>query len=485
MNAQPGQRIIGRDVAPNSDGPTPASPFGAQTTRTVYKVKRTGNTDIATGKPLLELYCGSDMIARLLIGKPEHLAWIELINKSIPARAELLESGESYELYPRLKVTIQASNERRFPCAMTPVASMTDEERSANIRQRGIFACQKQAAERHVASHDARRIISEYITSREPGKEDIDGAHEAINALWKAEGHSFIPETDPVEDKPVNDHDEQAAYEESNAAIGLAEQEAAINESEDLDKIFHPKTTTRAPWGAEGNNVAAKDITFSVRSHFERELKNLAPALTLGKELNIALDGIDLDTLLKKRGLKVTIDYLQTHLDLLADQQGKPATSKTAPVTPSKPSEPIARPTTPEIANRPVSADAPRSDVVDKAEFRKERMIAVGTSKPNYLKAGDRVVLFRADHPDWTIETEAIQCLPDFAVFKASIKDASGRRVATAHGFCTPDLAKKVSGRFIEKAETAAIARALALAGYGSDDTLDDSDYLSDSPVAA
>lgn len=117
-----------------------------------------------------------------------------------------------------------------------------------------------------------------------------------------------------------------------------------------------------------------------------------------------------------------------------------------------------------------------------KGEIREQYTILI--SGQEYLKAMGRVVLWKHDHPDWTLETESVSLAPDFAVFKASIKNGEGRTVSTGHGFCTPDLAKKVSGRFVEKAETAAISRALALAGYGTDDSLDDSDYLSDSPIA-
>jgi len=119
----------------------------------------------------------------------------------------------------------------------------------------------------------------------------------------------------------------------------------------------------------------------------------------------------------------------------------------------------------------------------DKKTIRKENTIKI--SGQNYLKAQGRVTMWKNDHPDWTLETDAVSISPEFAVFKASIKNAEGRVVSTGHGMCTPQLATKVSGRFVEKAETAAIARALALAGYGTDDTLDDSDYLSDSPRAA
>lgn len=148
----------------------------------------------------------------------------------------------------------------------------------------------------------------------------------------------------------------------------------------------------------------------------------------------------------------------------------------TAPTLPAEPETPVQSST--------ASVEPANESIIDKEQFRKQRTIKI--SGQAYLKAADRVIMFRADHPDWTLKTEALQLLPDFAVFKAEIINADGRLISTGHGFCTPQLAQKVSGRFVEKAETAAIARALALlGGYGTDDTLDDSDYLSDSPIAA
>jgi hypothetical protein len=101
----------------------------------------------------------------------------------------------------------------------------------------------------------------------------------------------------------------------------------------------------------------------------------------------------------------------------------------------------------------------------------------------DYLMVQGRVLLLRLEHPDWTIETDLIGMTDDAAVFKATVRNSDGRIVATGHGRATEGKTSNLGGRFIEKAETAAIGRALALAGFGTDDTLDDSDYLADSPV--
>jgi hypothetical protein len=57
--------------------------------------------------------------------------------------------------------------------------------------------------------------------------------------------------------------------------------------------------------------------------------------------------------------------------------------------------------------------------------------------------------------------------------------------LATGYARSTVAGTKHLGGRFLEKGETAAVGRALAMAGFGTDDTLDDVDFLADSPVAA
>lgn len=98
-----------------------------------------------------------------------------------------------------------------------------------------------------------------------------------------------------------------------------------------------------------------------------------------------------------------------------------------------------------------------------------------------YLQVAHRLVWFREEHPDWCIETELVERGDGWALFKAYIKDnegkvlATGTKVETKQGF--PD--------FLEKAETGAIGRALAIAGYGTQfaPEFDEQDRLADSPV--
>lgn len=99
-----------------------------------------------------------------------------------------------------------------------------------------------------------------------------------------------------------------------------------------------------------------------------------------------------------------------------------------------------------------------------------------------YLEVKYRLVWFREDHPDWSIETELKSVTDVSAYARAVIRDDQGRIIATSHKF------ESIQGfpDFIEKAETGAIGRALALIGYGTQfcaDELDEGARIVDAPV--
>ena len=50
-----------------------------------------------------------------------------------------------------------------------------------------------------------------------------------------------------------------------------------------------------------------------------------------------------------------------------------------------------------------------------------------------YLPVSARIVWFREEHPDWTIETEAVEINHEkqYAIFRARISDADGKLMAT------------------------------------------------------
>jgi hypothetical protein len=100
----------------------------------------------------------------------------------------------------------------------------------------------------------------------------------------------------------------------------------------------------------------------------------------------------------------------------------------------------------------------------------------------DYLQVAQRLVWFREDHPEWTITTEAVALDATHAIFKATIADAAGRTIATAHK--REDQAH--FGDCMEKAETGSIGRALAYCGYGTQfcaDELDEAERIVDAPI--
>lgn len=101
----------------------------------------------------------------------------------------------------------------------------------------------------------------------------------------------------------------------------------------------------------------------------------------------------------------------------------------------------------------------------------------------DYLEVKFRLVWFREDHPDWSIETDFLSIDAHSACARAVIKDSTGRIIATSH----KTESENNFPDFMEKAETGAIGRALALIGYGTQfcaDELDEGERIVDAPVA-
>jgi len=101
-----------------------------------------------------------------------------------------------------------------------------------------------------------------------------------------------------------------------------------------------------------------------------------------------------------------------------------------------------------------------------------------------YLEAKYRLVWFREECPNDSIHTEIVSITDNgLVIMKASIA-RDGMVLATAHAVAPLAGAGAYVGRGLEKAETSAIARALAMLGYGTQfaQELDDDD-IADAPV--
>lgn len=98
-----------------------------------------------------------------------------------------------------------------------------------------------------------------------------------------------------------------------------------------------------------------------------------------------------------------------------------------------------------------------------------------------YLQVMWRLVWFREEKPLWSIDTKLEQLTENHAVFSAKISDENGVQKASGYG----SEGVKDFKDFIEKAETKAIGRALAMLGYGTQfaPELDEEERIVDSPV--
>lgn len=101
----------------------------------------------------------------------------------------------------------------------------------------------------------------------------------------------------------------------------------------------------------------------------------------------------------------------------------------------------------------------------------------------DYLEAKWRLVWLRDEHPDAVIETQHIDIdlEKNHAIFRATVT-IPNKGSATGYG----SESSRDFGDFIEKAETKALARALAALGYGTQftgDELAEGERIVDSPV--
>lgn len=103
-----------------------------------------------------------------------------------------------------------------------------------------------------------------------------------------------------------------------------------------------------------------------------------------------------------------------------------------------------------------------------------------------YLEVKWRLVWFRSEHPlesGWGIRTMAEEVTPQGARYRAQVISPEGNVVA--EGTKTETI--KGFADYVEKAETGAIGRALAICGYGTQfcgDELDEGERIVDSPVS-
>lgn len=99
----------------------------------------------------------------------------------------------------------------------------------------------------------------------------------------------------------------------------------------------------------------------------------------------------------------------------------------------------------------------------------------------DYLQVMWRLCWFREEKPNWCIDTELVSHEGESAVFRATIADEQGIKKSSGYG----SESKRDFGDYLEKAETKAVGRALAMLGYGTQfaPDLDEGERIVDSPV--
>ena len=115
-----------------------------------------------------------------------------------------------------------------------------------------------------------------------------------------------------------------------------------------------------------------------------------------------------------------------------------------------------------------------------------------------YLEVKWRLVWFRSEHPNGSIETELLHHGGDVAIFKATVRTDASVDADPNSGEVTTVLPGRATGHamedatgfgdYLEKAETKAIGRALAALGFGTQFTYDfdysgGTDRVVDAPV--
>ena len=108
-----------------------------------------------------------------------------------------------------------------------------------------------------------------------------------------------------------------------------------------------------------------------------------------------------------------------------------------------------------------------------------------------YLQVAHRIAWLADEVPNYDITTQPLQLEEDYAIYKATIsileKNAEGQWHVSKKATATKSETKKGFADFIEKAETGAIGRALAMLGFGTQftgDELDEGVRLADSPTS-
>ena len=85
----------------------------------------------------------------------------------------------------------------------------------------------------------------------------------------------------------------------------------------------------------------------------------------------------------------------------------------------------------------------------------------------DYVQVFERVKAFRVLHPNWTIETHILGNEGGVVTMQATVKDETGRVLATGHAAEKQGSTRINATSHVENCETSAVGRALAMLGIG------------------
>ena len=108
----------------------------------------------------------------------------------------------------------------------------------------------------------------------------------------------------------------------------------------------------------------------------------------------------------------------------------------------------------------------------EKIDELNKKITKVDIKGKNYAMVAARVQAFRELCPDGAIETEIISLQDGVATMKATVRDESGKILATGHAQEKESSSFINKTSYIENCETSAVGRALGILGIGSDEQM-------------
>lgn len=101
-----------------------------------------------------------------------------------------------------------------------------------------------------------------------------------------------------------------------------------------------------------------------------------------------------------------------------------------------------------------------------------ENLKTIDVKGKNYVEVNKRVMAFRELEPDGSIETEIVNNADGVVTMKATVKDGSGKVLATGFAFEKESASYINKTSYIENCETSAVGRALGFCGIGVDSSI-------------